>query len=83
MEIAHCLRVILRTSASFFMSLYPSISAQASPLSLTTRYCPSIEDKIVKFAEKESHQVGLYSLCALSACSIVEVCTEINIKLSS
>jgi len=24
-----------------------------------SRYCPSIEDKIVKFAEKESHQIFL------------------------
>ena len=23
------------------------------------RYCPSIEDKIVRFADKESHQVGV------------------------
>ncbi len=23
------------------------------------RYCPSIEDKIVRFADKQSHQVGM------------------------
>lgn len=34
------------------------------------RYCPSIEDKIVRFADKESHQVGGFGCghrCSLMA----------------
>jgi hypothetical protein len=35
------------------------LSCPAMPACAACRYCPSIEDKIVRFADKESHQIFL------------------------
>ena len=42
------------------------------------RYCPSIEDKIVRFADKDSHQVR-----GVPSCSRSHVCTAAFVNLSS
>ena len=39
------------------------------------RYCPSIEDKIVRFADKESHQVPLKLATSLSVSLHTDVLT--------
>jgi hypothetical protein len=39
------------------------------------RYCPSIEDKIVRFRDKDSHQVGclLLAVCDKASCSCADL----------
>lgn len=45
-----------RWVVSCSVDVHPSMAAPPPP---SLRYCPSIEDKIVRFADKESHQIFL------------------------
>ena len=48
-----------KTHKIIFENLHMSPMYSGAIKSMGARYCPSIEDKIVKFADKESHQIFL------------------------
>ncbi|HEY5347814.1 MAG TPA: tRNA uridine-5-carboxymethylaminomethyl(34) synthesis enzyme MnmG, partial [Rhizomicrobium sp.] len=57
--VCHITRTTLQTHAVIKANLHRSPMYSGQIESIGPRYCPSIEDKVTRFADKESHQIFL------------------------
>ncbi len=59
LALCHITRTVVQTHDIIQENILKSAVYSGSIIGRGPRYCPSIEDKIVRFAEKESHQIFL------------------------